>query len=367
MKPHRLKLELMHFGVEPSDDALNALPQSGFGEVVHKDFPTTGGLIFKLPAETYANVPIKYGADPEKLFSLEFEAGVFKLKRQKDNIDISVEIMPPPYFALHNIRCESGEPVRNMVMSHADRVRISPIAGCGFNCRFCNMPSLLYRRNPLELLDEAFKIAIDDPLLKPVHALISGGSPYTEEEDYKYLNDVYSYFPNAYPQFAFDFMLIPRTFHYDDPGTKENYRNYLYFLKDCGAKTISVNMELFNSRIRKEYAPEKEEIGTKNYLLFLELAADIFEQKVRSVLIVGLEPAEDTIAGVREIAKRGCLPELSPFVPDPGAFLARKKAPDIDMLETILLNAAEESDKYGVHLEPFCKPCSHNVIILGDI
>jgi hypothetical protein len=362
MKPQRLKLELMHFGMDPSDDALNALPQSNFGEVVHKDFPTTGGLILKLCEEIYANVPIKYGSEPENRFHLEYETGVFKLKRQKDDIDIPVEIIAPPYFALHNIRCESGDPVRNMVMSHADRVRISPISGCGFNCRFCNMPSLLYRRNPLEVLDQAFKIAIEDPLLKPAHAMISGGTPYNESVDYKYMNEVYSYFPAEYLQFAFDLMLIPRTINHYDPVTKENYKKFLYFLKDCGANTISVNMELFNSKLRKEYAPEKQEIGTENYLLFLELAADIFEQKVRSVLIVGLEPAEDTIAGVREIAKRGCLTELSPFVPDPGAFLARRKAPDIDMLEQVLLKSAEESDKYGIPLKPFCKPCSHNII-----
>lgn len=354
----RLKLELLQYGFEPSDGALLALPQSKFGEVTHKDYPTTGGLIVVLPGEIYANAPIRYDRVGDKKYYLDYEGG-FRLKGE--GLNLKVQVLPSAHFALHNTRLETGEPVRDMVAAHGHRVRISPLAGCAYSCRFCNMPSVLYRLYEREKLDAAFQTALNDPGTTPEHVLISGGAPRPEKGDYRSINAIYEYFPGTYRSLKFDVMLAPRTLNPDQP-TKRRYRHFLGFLKDAGIDALSVNIELFNDEIRRQTAPEKGKIGIDNYLLFLEQAAEIFGgKKVRSVLIVGIEPMEDTLRGVEAIAERGCLPELSPFIPDPAAAMARHERPSVDFLEKLLVEVTRRAQDAGWDIGPFCRACSHNI------
>ena len=70
---------------------------------------------------------------------------------------------------------------------------------------------------------------------------------------------------------------------------------------------MSINLELYNETMRKEFIPDKWEISKDNYLLFIKKAVGIFGQgKIRSSLIVGLEKKEDTLNGVKELADCGC-------------------------------------------------------------
>ena len=64
------------------------------------------------------------------------------------------------------------------------------------------------------------------------------------------------------------------------------------------------------------YCPKKNAIGQENYLKFIDYAVDIFGvNNVRSLLIVGIEPLEETLKGVEKLAQRGCNPVLSPLYP----------------------------------------------------
>jgi hypothetical protein len=84
--------------------------------------------------------------------------------------------------------------------------------------------------------------------------------------------------------------------------------------------------------------------------------------KVRSVLLVGLEPEEETLAAVEALATRGVLVELSPFTADPGIFLARHPEPDADQLMSIYGKAMDLTVRCGTPMIPFCRPCSHNIL-----
>ncbi len=362
MEYGRLKIELMQRGVRLSDPALEALPKSRFNQIVYRDYPTTGGLVLKIAPDVYANCPVDLRS--ESPFTLNWSNEGFSLSGNGANRP--VEVLPPPLFALENKMLASGDPVRNLVMAHADRARIMPIYGCAFHCEFCNAPRVRYRRNSIESLDAAFRIALEDPLLKPRHTLISGGTPESRDEDFAYLDEVYRYFPDRYPDMDFDLMLAPRS-RRPGPGshTRRKYKNYIKFLHECGVKGLSINLELYGDAPRKKIIREKEQIGRENYFAFIELAVERFgPQRIRSCLVVGLESPEDTLAGVEEIARRGCMPVLSPFIPAPGTFLAREKSPSPDFLERLLFESKKIVDRHGVELGPTCKACCHNNLSL---
>ena len=356
----RLKIELMHHGVRLTERAVQALPKGRFNQLVHRDYPTTGGLVIEITPEYYANSAIDYrNTSP---FTLDFDGGNYFLNGEGE--PRAVAILPPPRFALDNTMLENGQPARNFVMAHADRARISPIYGCSFHCEFCNAPLVPYNKTPLAQLGEAFEIALQDDLLKPRHVLISGGTPERTEADYRYLDEVYQYFPEKYSTLEFDVMLSPRP-KQPGPHTPRKYANYIKYLDECHISGLSVNLELFGEAIRRKVIPEKEEIGRDNYFLFLEKAVERFgSERVRSCLVVGLESREDTLSGVEEIAKRGAMPVLSPFVPAPGAFLAREQAPSPDYLIDVLLASKGILERYGLELGPKCRPCCHNNLIL---
>ena len=84
------------------------------------------------------------------------------------------------------------------------------------------------------------------------------------------------------------------------------------------------------------------------------------------MLLVGLEPVDDTLAGVEAIASSGCVPVLSPFRPDGSTPLKDHPAPSADLLADVYLRSREITQALGVDLGPACIPCSHNTLTLAN-
>ncbi|MFQ5531968.1 MAG: radical SAM protein, partial [Candidatus Nanoarchaeia archaeon] len=101
---------------------------------------------------------------------------------------------------------------------------------------------------------------------------------------------------------------------------------------------------------------------------FIEGAVPIFgEGNVRSLLMVGIEPLEDTLRGVEVLAERGCDPVLSPFRPDPSTPMRNEKPPNVDFLIETYERAKEITGRFsGVKLGPRCIPCHHNTLTFPD-
>ena len=252
-------------------------------------------------------------------------------------------------------------------MTHADRVRISPVHGCSYHCSFCTSNAAYYKEISCEQLDQAFHIALNDSYNKPQHVLISGGTPNEEADSYAWINHIYHYFPRKYPQFDFDVMLSPRGMRPKQTSMKD-YDEFLGYLCDeCGVKTLSVNLELYNDRLRERFIPNKAIVGKDNYYRFIRQAVEVFGTKsVRSCLVVGLESEEDTLNGVRALLDCGCLPVLSAFVPAPGTDMANYPAPGVEFLLETVRKADEMAREATLQLGPLCRPCTHNSITVEE-
>ena len=269
------------------------------------------------------------------------------------NKEIRTNVIIPPEYMEDKIVI-GGKTITNYVNTYTDRIRIQTMCGCANNCKFCNARDYGYSFNDIKDLDEAFQIALAQSNAR--HAFISTNNV-KNEEDFSKLTKVFEYFAKKYPEMKIDVMTSPRGFNSYTDSTQ--YRPYLQYLKDIGIHGIAVNMELYNPEKFKFYCPEKSKIGQENYLKFIEEAIKVFGVGyVRSAFIVGLEPLEDTLKGVELLAKRGCIPVLSPLYP----YGEAQGDTSAKIFSEARIKSEEICAKYGIPMGPLCVPCAHNSI-----
>jgi len=107
---------------------------------------------------------------------------------------------------------------------------------------------------------------------------------------------------------------------------------YLRTAKDeMGFRQIAFNLEVVGEERFKEVCPGKARtIGYANYVQALEQAVSIFGfGNVRSNFVLGAQPTEELIEGVRELAKKGIVADYSVFVPKQGTPWESKQSPDM--------------------------------------
>jgi hypothetical protein len=352
----RLKLQLMTDGIEVSPAAAEAL--AGFEHekpLTLADYASTTGIALELEGEIWVNAPI-HAFNPNFVHrpphSLEYEDGAYFVRW--GGHEVSARPVPVPDYHDQS-HPGTGRLYTDYAITHTDRVRISPIQGCKFVCTFCDLPyDKRYERMPLEGLVDSVGKALVDRALPARHVLISGGVP--SEADWPWLNEVYRAVPAAFPDVRVDVMMVPV------PG-----RLVARDLHAAGIHAVSVNLEMFDTERSRRIMPQKARLGPEAWFNFIDEAVGYFDPgNVRSLILVGIEPLEETLAGVRALAERGCEPVLSPFRPDPATPLRKLQPPSVEDLEEVYLRAAEIVDAAGVKLGPRCIPCMHNTLTFPD-
>lgn len=347
----KLKLGVLSEGVEILPDALTYITErNGDRPLSPADYASTSGIILELADGVWVNAPIatynpNFVEKPQ--FVLDFyEDG---LVVRGNGWESSAKFWLPPKY--HDECNEHGIPYTSYAFTHADRVRISPIEGCALTCKFCDLPyEFRYRKKDVAGLVDAVRRALNDEIQPAGHVLISGGTP--RPDDYEYLQECYEQVIRTFPSVPVDIMMVPMKGLLD-----------VQHLHDIGVNELSINLEIFNREIARKVMRRKFDQGLSHYLDFLETSAAILGRgKVRSMLMVGLEPMEDTLAGVEAIALRGCVPVLSPFRPDASTPMRDVKPPTSAYLEEVYLRAHEITQRLGAPLGPRCIPCGHNTL-----
>ncbi len=352
----RLKFGVLGTGLNITDAARGVLAEwARNGRLSSADYASTSGVILELDDDTWVNAPIhdynpNFVADSP--FSLHY-AGSFVV--EGEGLASAALIWRQPAF--HGTRGPHGE-LNNLVVTHTDRARLSPLRSCAMKCDFCNVPFddplALYRFKPLEAAIHAVRTAIDDPIQPARHLLISGGTP--KPKDAEQLSQLYVDVITAFPDLPIDIMNVPIRGLFD-----------WHALDQAGSfREVSINLEIFDRDIARAIMPHKYNRGMPFYLDEIEKAAEALGVgRVRSMLLVGLEPLSSTLDGVRAIIERGGKPVLSPFRPDPGTPLSDTRPPTADELLEAFLRAEELAAEMGSELGPGCTPCTHNTLTLA--
>jgi biotin synthase-related radical SAM superfamily protein len=351
-KIQKLKIQIMSDGIVIDQGAREALAKKDKSPTdSFENHSTTSGIVLILPGDIYVNARFSEKKNNSEI-KLNFVDGQYVLI--DGSVNYPINIVPLPIYV--NEKDLAGNSYKEFVVTIADRIRISPIVGCSFGCKYCDINRLRYKKIPVEELLAGIDIALRDTNTQPKHLLISGGTP--RVEDRAYLDDVYEKVTNYCQQknLPVDVMLSPR-----------DERDYLERLKSWGVDTLSINIEIFNEKIAREINPQKAAITKEFYLKFISQAVKIFGKgKVRSLLIIGLEPLEDTLKGVEALAKIGCDVALSPFIPFEKTDLAHLNAPTPEDLKKVYLKSLIIVNKYDVKIGPRCIPCQHNTLAFPD-
>lgn len=346
----RLKLRLFAEGLDISEAAEEALTQQGGRPMTLAEYATTSGLILRLPGDVFVNAPVfeDFAADAEVTLVREGEG--FALV--DDAGRWPVRPVPVPEYVFEE--ADDGTPYRHLGVVHTDRVRVSPIGGCAYRCKFCDLPySVDYRRKRIPNLLEVIEVARQDPVLPAHHVTVSGGTP--RKPDEPYLDEAVTTIARG-TDLPVDVMMCPR------PET-----GYLREYRSAGVDGLFLNMELYGQGISERVMPQKAHLVKPHFLDSVERAVDVFgEPNVRSLVILGLEPLEDTLAGVEALAERGCVPVLSPFRPSPETPLADREPPAVETMAEAYRRTLDICEDHGLMPGPPCIPCHHNTLTFPE-
>lgn len=348
----RLKFVLLAEGAMVTPAAERALDDIvDGGHWSPDDYASTRGLILLLNDDVWVNVPVeRYNANfvPGTTMTVDLDAGGFFVHGR--GLSSRAAFWPPAAF--HFGKNSHGRPYRNFVVTHGDRARLSPTVGCAMVCDFCNIPfdDTYAGVKPLDPMIDAIDVALRDIRQPGHHLLISGGTP--GPAHVPALQNVYESVLRGFPGVDVDIMMVPIPGLYDLPK-----------LDALGLNQISVNLEVYDEEIASRIMRHKHRQGRDYYLDFLAEAAQILGgHRVRSMLMVGIEPMDSTLEGVRAILERGCVPVLSPFKPDPVTPMADARPPAWEETLELYLRAQEFADDLRGSLGPTCPPCTHNTL-----
>lgn len=325
------------------------------------EYATTGGITLELPHRVLVNAPFdtpRAAASPLRL--IRRDDGL-ALHTDAWSVPVEAVVPLPGYLAALDA---AGDLVRDTAMSHADRIRVSPIVGCAYDCRFCDLALVRYRQRPAEQILRAIDVALADRALPPRHLLISGGSPAIRNaagQQYfadvcrriaEHLRDVRT--PEGEP-FEIDIMMSARP---DGP-------EFVEAMVAAGVTGFSFNVEVFSADAARRHLPLKHKWSREHLEPTIARAVELLgraDGRVRSLIIPGLEAPEQTLEGVAWLASLGCSPVLSPFRPAPDTLLQDADPVSTTDLELILERSRAIVREHGVLLGPRCVACQHNTL-----
>lgn len=345
------KIIALATGVRIDGDVLRDL--GGPRALTIHEYVTTGGITLRLPHAVWVNAPFEEPFCADTPLRLQRDESGLALTLSEQRVPV-IEVVPLPGYLDESV---GGRPVRDTVMSHADRVRVSPIVGCVYDCDFCDLATVRYRPRPLEVLLPAIDVALEDAVLPPTHLLISGGSPGHTAAQQAYFDETCLAIARhvCARGFDVDVMMTP----------KPNGPELVERLVDAGVTGFSFNIEVYDETHATAHLPLKRRFAHPHFERTIARAVELLGTgtgRVRSLIIVGLEPAETTLAGVEWLARQGCHPVLSPFRPGRGTKLEGAPPVAASLLRSVLDEAREIVDRHRVALGPRCVPCQHNTL-----
>ncbi len=321
----------------------------------------SGGLDIQLPHNIHVNISVVEEYAKNSSFTLDFAENEFILTQHGQHI---CSFIPDPSPAYYGQKTADGKQDMQRIgqMCSSDRFCYGMTGPtCYFwkqerRCQYCsigdNYSEDAAKKQEFHLM-EVLEHALRDDRLPAKHILIGGGTPPGEDrgalmaarlcEKIKKKHDISIYVMISAPA---------SNQHIDD-------------LKNAGADELGMNMELW-SHEGWNYIPGKRDIiGRDRYLEALDYSVQVFGPiNTRSILIAGLEPAEETIKGAITLGKMGVMPIISPFRPLNGTMLAEKRGFDTQTYVTMWDEIDQALAPLNMPVGPSCIACQNNTLAL---
>lgn len=280
-----------------------------------------------LPEDVWVSLPIGDRFTAASPYELRAAGDGFVVDGNGQQIE--VRIVPPPRFYAETTR--SGRPMRTVGSAYGGYIAINPAAGCGFvprglACRFCDLSTRAPERDaPLPVAD----------VVDTVRAAFAEGAV-----EFVYLHIGYLDGEDAGMEFLEPYVRAVKR-HFDtlvavqvQPPQHDAWIDRTYAM---GVDALSYSVEIHDPELLQRHcAGRAAHVGRDRYYDALAHAATVFPSgTVWSDLIVGLEPAASTIAGIDRLVGLGVLPVLSLFRPLDDALLSDHPLPEADAVAPV--------------------------------
>ncbi len=299
--PGQIKLDLLYRGLK-------------LGECVEVPEDPSGAAILMLPEDLLVNVTFQAPYAQKSPYTLHSDGGVWSLK--KDGDTIPVDVLQP--LKAYEQTTSSGIPVSDILCVHGGFVAVEPMGVCrftksGLECKYCRHkgPRVKTAFSARDLI-EALEIIRKEVAIDIVH--LSSGFVESEDGGILALDPFVREIRNHFNVFiSLDVM----------PPAHNDWIDRTYAM---GVDAVYYDIDVFDPDLFKGFYPEKEEtIRFQRYLEALEFAAHTFPSgAVCTHLVMGLEPLESTLRGIKTLTKMGVLPVLTFFRPLPDSDLNKR-------------------------------------------
>lgn len=280
----------------------------------------SGGRYFILEDDiTLVNVALWNIPERTELFLKESKNGYFEVLNEKKNEFFGkLKLIPNPHFYDPKYTTSDGIPMKKIALVHGVDCLASTIYqkcvywACGEACTFCGIEVSLQNdatvlEKNAEQISEVISAAKKEKRCK--HMTLTSGTEETTDKG-----------ANRYIELL--------------KGVKKNHTDiplhvqiealedleYIVKLKDAGADTIGIHIEVLNDAIRRDVTPGKYQLSLKLFEKNWEKALEVFgNNQVSSYILVGFgEKKADFLKDVERVISMGVIPYVTPVRSVPG-------------------------------------------------
>jgi sodium-dependent dicarboxylate transporter 2/3/5 len=320
--PGLLKLELMTHGLRLSEE----LSRGGLAHVGPSAFATAYELDVLLPSGTAVTAPVHPVLTADSPYVLHEDDNGHRIVTNEGELEVVVS--PPPRF--YKLKTRAGVPFGRFATMHGSYLAVSPINECKFltpsdRCRFCSVQGTTPGQGSRIPVDDVVEAVRAAQLERPIRTIyLSVGFIDGPDSGVSALEPYVQALKKSFNVLvAVDAL----------PPAEDEWIDRTYAM---GVDSVAYNMEIFGEEFFQKICPgPARQLGRQRFLDALSYATTVFNDgAVISHLIVGMEPIENTIAGVDDLVRRRVVPVLPVYRPFKGIDLRQTAEHDEPELTT---------------------------------
>lgn len=354
-----IKFEILASGIKISQEAQQYVAKAKLP--IRTRSGASGGLDIILAHDIFVNCPVNENFARESRLLLDIEDNQLIIKDEQ-KILCKAELQPSPQY--YGEYTTDGVPMVHIgQLCSGDRFCYGMTGPyCRFwrqknRCKFCSIGLSKGKdsfNKTIEQMLEALSRAIHDPLVPAKHILLGGGTPSSDDMGAILAAKLCNAIKKQFNLSCYTMIAAP---------LKNKYIDLLF---EAQVDELGMNLEFFSDNAWRSFISGKDKyIGKARYLDALEYAVKRFGPiKTRSLLVVGLEEPEFTIAGAEKLASMGVMPILSPFRPLNGTELENARGFNYHTYFEIYWEVHKRAMRYGIPTGPTCIPCQNNTLAL---
>lgn len=307
-----------------------------------------GGRYFLFEDRTLVNAALWNDPQKSNLVLRENRDSYFEVYDVRNKIEHSkLKLIQNPRYYNSDYLTSDGIPMKKIALVHGVDCLSSTIYqkcvywACGEACKFCGIELSLESDATIEeknaqQMSEVIAVAKKEGRCN--HMTLTSGTDENIDKGAKRYIELLKGVKKNYPNLPLHVQIEPL----ED-------LSYINELKEAGADTIGIHLEVLNQKIRDNITPGKSRISYESYEKNWRHALEIFgKNQVSSYLLTGFgESPDDFILDTEKIVSLGVIPYITPVRSIPGIKDLPKTNHNI--MVDIYKKAAKLMKEYGVN------------------